>query len=177
MDRLGRLLYLVAGVLVLWWLANRRIVDRHLNRLIRWALRRWTDLDVRDYASLLNLSDDYSVRELGVQEGDWLSEKLLEDCRLTEEGVIVLGIYRNDGSYVGAPKQDTKIYEDDTLILYGHEKVLENLHQRAANTVGDEAHRQAVTDQRKRMSDQEVKEAEYQKKRKTQARARYIGTN
>lgn len=164
-ERLGRLLWLVGGVLAIWWLANSRLVDRHMNRLIRWALRRWTDLDVRDYASLLKLSHNYSVRELGVEEGDWLVGKSLRDCRLTEEGVLVLGIYRSDGTYVGAPRSDTEIYGDDTLILYGHEKVLENLDQRRADTVGDAAHRQAVNDQRRRMSEQDAREAEHRKKR------------
>ncbi len=165
-ERLSRLLWLLAGVLVLWWMARSKLVDRYLSRIVRRALKRWTNLDVRDYASLLKLSGNYSVRELGVRPGDWLSGKPLKECRLTDEGVLVLGIHRDDGSYVGAPRSDTEIYDDDTLILYGHSEALENLDRRRDDTAGDQAHQQAVSDQRKRMSEQDVQEEEHRRKRK-----------
>jgi hypothetical protein len=168
-ERLGRLLWLFVGVMILWWLARSRWVDRYLSRVIRWALKRWTNLDVRDYASLLRLSGNYSVRELGIQEGDWLAGKSLKDCRLTQEGILVLGIHRRDGTYVGAPRPDTEIYEDDTLLLYGHGEALEDLDRRRADTVGEAAHQKAVTDQMKRMSEQDAQEAEYQRKRQEKA--------
>lgn len=171
-ERVGRLLWLLGGVLVLWWLANSKLVDHYLSPLIRRALKRWTNLDVSDYANLLKLSGNYSVRELAIQEGDWLSGKPLKDCKLTEEGILVLGIHRNDGTYVGAPQRDTEIYEDDTLILYGHSEALENLDRRRADTVGDRAHQKAVTDQKKRMSEQDAREEEHRKKRKNQDSAK-----
>src|SRR4051812_41775691 len=54
-DRLTTAAVLLAGVLVLALLASSRPVDRALTRFIRAALRRWSDLDVRDYAGLLEL--------------------------------------------------------------------------------------------------------------------------
>jgi hypothetical protein len=38
-------------VLGFWLAARSPLVDRNLTRLVRWALRRWTRLDVRDYVS------------------------------------------------------------------------------------------------------------------------------
>jgi hypothetical protein len=126
-DRLARLGYIVAGVVVLWLIANSRTIDRLLSRAVSRALSRWTDLDTRDYASLLKLSGDYAVTELQVRRHDWLESKRLEDCRLDDEGVRVLGIYRDDGRYVGAPKATTRIRQGDTLLLYGHGSTLQEL--------------------------------------------------
>jgi NhaP-type Na+/H+ or K+/H+ antiporter len=50
---------LLLGLLCLWWLATSRWVDRQVSRIIRWALKRFTTVDVRDYAGLLHLTGDY----------------------------------------------------------------------------------------------------------------------
>jgi hypothetical protein len=94
------------------------------------------------------------------------AEKKLKDCRLTAEGVTVLGIYRNDGSYVGAPKADTDIYPGDTLILYGSAKILRNLEQRRSGVGGEQQHQKAVHEQRQHEARQEQQEREYKRKRK-----------
>jgi Trk K+ transport system NAD-binding subunit len=60
-------------------------------------------LDVADYASLLRLSGDYSVAEVQVQPQDWLADRKLEEIRLRDEGVDLLGITREDGTYIGIP--------------------------------------------------------------------------
>jgi len=164
--RLVHLAWLVGGVICLWGIASSRFVDRHLNRAIEWALRRWTDLDPRDYYSLLNLSEGYNVRKLSIKQNDWLAEKKLKDCRLTAEGVTVLGIYRNDGSYVGAPKADTDISPGDTLILYGRAKILRNLEQRRSGESGEQQHQEAVQEQRQHEARQEQQEREHERKRK-----------
>jgi hypothetical protein len=52
-DTTLTLLALVAGTMGLLLLVRLRPVDRAVSRLIRLTLRRFTDLDVRDYAALL----------------------------------------------------------------------------------------------------------------------------
>jgi hypothetical protein len=89
-----RLVLLVAGMLFLLWLANSRRFDSYLSRLISRVLHRWTDIDVRDYAALLQISGNYGIHELHVQEGDWLAGKTLGEMTLRDEGAAVLGIYR-----------------------------------------------------------------------------------
>lgn len=164
-ERLFRLLWLVVGVLFLWFLARSRLVEKSLSKLIEWALQRWTDIDTRDYAGLLNLSGEYTVREMLVREGDWIEGKRLRDCRLSEEGVLVLGINRSDGAYVGAPRADTEIYSDDKLILYGRGKALSELDRRRADFTGERAHEEAVNEQKIEVARQEVRESEHKKKR------------
>jgi hypothetical protein len=164
-QKLYRLLWLIAGLFSLWAAASSRHVDQYLSRLIEWAFRRWTDLDTRDYQSLLKLSGEYAVKELSVRERDWLADKLLRDCRLSEEGVVVLGIYRDDGDYVGAPRADTRIYPGDLLILYGRSGALRELDQRQEDIDGDAAHERAVSEQRQHMAEQQAQEEAHSRRR------------
>lgn len=48
------------------------------------ALGRWQELKIFDYTMLLNLSGEYSVRELRVRENDWIAWKNLARCRLNQ---------------------------------------------------------------------------------------------
>ncbi len=143
----ARLLILVLGLGALWALARSRLVDRYIGRAIGWALRRWTHIEARDYASLLDLHGDYRVVEHEVGPGDWLAGKTLADLKLREEGVLVLGIRRRDGTYIGAPRGWTEIRPGDTLIIYGRAGLLEELCRRRAGPAGDRAHLQAVAEQ------------------------------
>ena len=102
--KITRLGWLAGGVVVLWLISSSKTLERYMSRAIEWAIRRWTNLDVRDYASLLRLSGGYNVTEIHVREGDWLACKDLKSCYLPEEGITILGIIRADGSYVGVPK-------------------------------------------------------------------------
>jgi len=168
-GRMTRLGYLIIGVICLWFLSQSGLIRKQMERVIEWALRRWTDLDTRDYESLLKLSGAYRVQELQVKKGDWLSGKTLQDCRLMQEGVIALGIYRRDGSYLGAPKGKTKIYPGDTLILYGREKALKDLNRRRSDPHGEMAHDRAVSEQREQESLEEARDQEYREKRKSES--------
>ena len=154
---LVRLIWIAVGVLILWRVFTSAWVNRRLSRLIDMALRRWTKLEVRDYASLFHLSGNYAVTETMVQPKDWVADKALSDLDLPGEGILILGIQRADGSYVGAPTGKTRIYEKDTLILYGRQDVLEELDRRRRGYRGDTAHKRAVAEQ-----EQIVKELEKQ---------------
>ena len=143
-QSLERLVVLLVGVGILWLLAMSKWVDRHLSRFIEWALNRWTDLDLRDYAGLLRLHGEYTVAEIEVEPDSWLAHHRLEELHLPEEGVIILGIVRKDGTYLGAPSGKTCIYPGDILIVYGQEYRLKELSERHVGARGDEAHAEAV---------------------------------
>jgi hypothetical protein len=138
---------LAAGLAVLVALIRSRPVDVAMSRVIAAALRRWTDLDVRDYASLLELDGDYGVMELTVEEGDWLARRTLADAALRDEGIVVLGIHRAGGAYVGAPDGATLIEPGDSLTVYARSHRLCELDERRGGAGGDEAHRDAVAEQ------------------------------
>lgn len=139
-----KVVLLVSGLLGLWLLANSEWVDQRLSRITDWALRRWTDLDVRDYANLMHLAGEYRLAELEVEDADWLSERSLAELALREEGIVVLGIKRRDGSYLGAPNGDTPVRSGDTLLLYGRESGLAEIDERRRGFAGDAEHELAV---------------------------------
>lgn len=165
MDKLVRLGYLAGGVLGLWLIAQSRWLDRGMKLLIAKGLTRWTHLDTRDYASLLHLSGQYTVMELHVREGEWLAGRQLKQCRLHQEGVLVLGIYRSDGSYLGVPRGDTEIEVGDTLILYGRSESVRELDTREAGSSGEQAHSRAVSEQQREEARQEAQESESRRRR------------
>jgi hypothetical protein len=139
-----RMALLFAGAALLWGLSMSRWVDRRLSRFISRMLRRYTRLEVRDFASLLHLGGDFRVSELRVDEEDWIAGKTLVESQLRDEGILVLGISRSDGVYLGAPDGETKILPGDVLVLYGQTPGFEDLDTRKRDRRGDRKHRRAV---------------------------------
>ena len=97
-----------------------------------WALRRFGGIHVHDYTRLLRVAQNYVVSELQVRHGDWLAGHTLEQLRLANEGVLVLGIEKPNGDYLGAPRGHTRLEADDCLILYGQQESLLELDERRA---------------------------------------------
>jgi TrkA-C domain len=138
---------LLGGLVAILGLVRIPWVDRGLSRLAARVLSRYTDLEIRDYARLLQLTRDYGVSELQVEPEDWLADRTLADLRLADEGVLVLGVERPGGDYLGAPRGDTVVRADDVLVLYGRTSALAELDRRGRGSEGDRAHKQAVAEQ------------------------------
>ena len=147
-DGVFRLIYLAIGIGILWLLATNRAFNRVLTRLVRKALRRWTDLDLKDYARLLHLKEEYQVTEIEVDDDNWLADKKLKQLRLADEGIAVLGIERRDRIYIGAPYGETCVYPGDTIVVYGRKSALVELETRPQGIEGERAHQEAVAIQR-----------------------------
>lgn len=143
-DAWLNLIALTSGVVLLWLVARSRYIERHLNRVISWVLRRWGNLQVRDYVAILQLQGGFAVSELVVEPNDWLSGRTLMDLRLPDEGVLVLGIHRATGSFIGTPTGEMEVRPSDTLILYGPVDRIDELDRRRRGRQGDDAHREAV---------------------------------
>lgn len=94
------------------------------------------------------ITGDYRLVEFQVKASDWLANKTLADTKLRDEGIVVLGIKRPDGSFLGTPKGGRKISSDDTLILYGRVSALEELDSRQSDEAGEQEHTKAVEKQR-----------------------------
>lgn len=144
-----RIVLLVTGIVLLWTLAASRWVDQRIFNIVSKALKRYTRLGVQDFAKLLHLAGDYQITELQVEAGDWMAGRTLAQLGLRKEGLMVLGITRVDGRYIGAPDGETEIHENDVLILYGRAGVLKDLDQRKPGFMGFVAHQQQVADQQK----------------------------
>jgi hypothetical protein len=142
------LLALVAGTLGLLLLMRLRPVDRAVSRVIRLVLRRFTDLDVRDYAAILEIHGGFAVSELQVDGRDWVADHTLGELELNREGVLVLGVQRQDGSYDGAPGGATRIQPGDVLVIYGHSDQIAALDVRERGWSGDVDHLRATREHR-----------------------------
>lgn len=137
-------LVLAAGVLTLWLLYKSIWIEQLLNKPIGLALSKFSHLDVRDYVSLLNLARGFAVYELLVEEHDWVTGRTLIELGLAREGILVLAIRRQNGTYIGAPSGNSRICARDLLVIYGTLENMKELDTREAGADGDQAHTEAV---------------------------------
>lgn len=72
----------------------------------------------------------YQITELHVGNSDWIADKRLDETRLASEGVVVLGINRPDGEFLGIPDGEAKIRPGDVLITYGRAQNIQKVDQR-----------------------------------------------
>jgi hypothetical protein len=154
LNALVRVGAVVAGIFAIWWASRTDWVDRRISRLASMALRRWTQLDVNDYAALLHVGGQYVVTESRVEADSWLADRSIVELALRDEGVIVLGVERLDGSYLGVPQGDTVLLAGDLVVLYSRSGVLAELDQRKRGTSGDLAHAAAVQEQARVIAEQ-----------------------
>ena len=135
------------SIALLWWASRTRWVDERITWLAAAGLRRWTQLEVQDYATLLHVGGEYVVTEFQVEPDGWLAGHDLGSLSLREEGVVLLGIERVDGDYFGVPTRDTVIEAGDVLVVYGRGDSIAALDQRPSGVSGDVAHAEAVREQ------------------------------
>jgi hypothetical protein len=121
------ILTLAAGLAVLWRLTSWPALDRLIARLFERLLRRWTDLDTHDYHALLRLSSDYVIRQVALAPDGVLDGRTLGEVLPEVSGVVLLGIERADGGYIGAPPPDAVLHGGDTVTVYGRDEVLSAL--------------------------------------------------
>jgi hypothetical protein len=136
-----KLMMLLAGVIVLLVLARSETMNRVLTPVISRVLQRYTTLDLRDYAALLHLREDFRVVEIEAVKNSWLTKAELGKLALEKEGVAVLGIVRRNQEYIGTPEPDQRIEEGDKIILYGRASRIDELRTRPRSN--DAAHEQA----------------------------------
>lgn len=146
---------LAVGLWAVYSAAKSQRVDRVLSRLIGRVLKRYTDLDARDYARLLHIQEQYSVTELHVPEDGLLADHSLGQLRLRDEGIMVLGITRPDGTYLGVPTRDTVVRAGDTAIVYGHADAVAELDRRRRGDPAAGDHHQSVRKHAERLRHQE----------------------
>jgi uncharacterized protein with PhoU and TrkA domain len=98
-----------------------------------------------------------------ISEDDWLADTRLNELNLTEEGILILGVTRPEGNYVGAPQPETKLKPGDSLLLYGRSGAMENLDKRRKGASGDVEHDKAVEKQKKVVEEEQREEEQREK--------------
>ncbi|GAB6178433.1 TrkA C-terminal domain-containing protein [Desulfobaculum senezii] len=151
---------LIVGLAALLALTTSQRFDRLLSRIVFRAMKRYTALNVRDYAALLHLTGDYSIGEVFVQKQDWMADRTLAELRLQDEGVVVLAITRADGTFLGTPKGATTLRAADTLVVYGRAGAIRSLDDRRSGTGGEIAHVEAVAEQKQEQQKEQEQDVE-----------------
>jgi hypothetical protein len=143
---LRNVLLFIGCLSLMWFLAVSHFVERNLNRIIAWGLKKWTRLEIQDYVAVLHLQNEFAVWEITVEPNDWLAGKSLIEAGLSREGVLILGIQRRGGFYIGAPQGVSRIHDGDVLVLYGPIERLEEIDRRQSGKAGDQAHQDAIVE-------------------------------
>jgi NhaP-type Na+/H+ and K+/H+ antiporter len=158
LSNLWRFIIILASLATLWLLSKSSLLERGVARIINLALARFTDLNVKDYVEILNLTGEYEITVLKVREGDWMENRKLRELELNREGINLIAIQRGDDTFIGTPHGDTDIIKGDRLIIYGREKALQNLENRKEDDPGRKDHEKAIRDQEEELQKQEQRE-------------------
>jgi len=118
-SSLTKLLVLAGGLILLYIIATSKAIDRLMCGVISRALLRYTELETRDFSTLLHLHGDYQIAEIRVRETDAMAGQTLAESDLKSQGVLVLGVVDLDGGFIGAPDAEHVIRAGQTLVVYG----------------------------------------------------------
>jgi hypothetical protein len=157
-----KILIILGSIGMLYLFSQSNWLERVLVKLIKAGLKKFTNLNIKDYVEMLNLTGEYEITVIKVKKGDWLENKKLKDLKLHQEGVNLIAIQRDDGDYIGTLAGSTKIIDQDRLILYGREKNLKNLEKRRKNRKGDQEHEKAKAEQKEKRRQEQEKEKQRQ---------------
>jgi hypothetical protein len=124
----------IVGLVLIWIGLHSRPAERVIDWGIRLSLRKVGHIHPVDYAQMLRVHTGYSVGELIIEPGNPIASKRLDVSRPADFGLLILGIERTNGEWIGTPHKDTVIELGDKLIVYGRDEVLE----KAAELVQDQ---------------------------------------
>lgn len=142
-----RMAVMGGGLILLYLAANNQWIEQMMWRANSWALRRFGRVDVHDYTRLLRVGRDFVISEVHVHEGEWIAGRTLQELALNHEGILVLGVEKSNGDYVGTPRGSSMLEEGDCLVVYGRQEALVELAERQAGLEGNIEHMLAVTRQ------------------------------
>ncbi len=118
---------IAAGVVAFYFLTRFGPLHRLTDHLIRLSLQRAGVVRAMDYDTLLRVKAGYSVSEIDVLPGCRLAGKLLRETRPSDAGIIVLGIVRGDGEFLGAPGPADRVEVGDVITVYGRDEAIREI--------------------------------------------------
>jgi hypothetical protein len=119
---------LIAALGVLWFIIRTRAFEELVERSIKFALRRTGALTLApDHEVLLRLNAGHTVSEVVLGPGHPFVGRRLGDQHLAERGIVVLGVAREGGIYVAAPRGEMLVHPSDVLTVYGRDDEVQQL--------------------------------------------------
>ena len=124
---LGVIGVLLLGLCVFALLSRIGLLKRAIDGFIHRSLKRAGVVHAMDYDLLLRVQSGFCISEIDVLPGSPLVGLTLAQSRPADDGIIVLGITRDNGVFVGAPGPREAIQVGDVLTVYGTEENTEAL--------------------------------------------------
>jgi hypothetical protein len=118
------LFLIVGGAVAFGLLMNIGLVKRPLDVVMKKMLKKAGVIEALDYEVLLHVKEGFSVSEIEVEDGHPFAGKKLMESRPSDHGVVVLGIHRKDGVFIGAPNKNERIDAGDVIMIYGADEVV-----------------------------------------------------
>lgn len=114
-------------ILVLYVLASTSYIRRPMDALMRYSLERAGVARALDYELLLNVEHGYCVSDFKIGKNHPFEGKALCESRPNDQGIVVLGITKPNGSFLGTPHKDVVLEAGDTLMVYGSEEAVDKM--------------------------------------------------
>lgn len=153
-SKLYGLLIVVVGMLLLFLAVRSKWVDRGLSRVINKMLKRYTNIEIHDFAAVLHLKDDYTIIEAKVDHDGWMGNRTLAQLDLREEGITILGVDRKGKGYFGSPSGEFKILPDDVVTLYGKSDGIQSIYSRKNDFYAQQEHQKFVAKEETRLENE-----------------------
>lgn len=128
-DVLLVLFLIVVGVVVVGLFLNLSWIKHPLDKLMKTSLQKAGVMRALDYEVLLRAREGFNVAEVELWEGHPYAGKMLMESRPSDDGIVVLGILRTDGRFVGAPHKHERLVVGDVLMVYGSDEAVSRLGQ------------------------------------------------
>ena len=117
-----QLLWLAAVLLALWFVALNPFADRIMCNIIGRLLVKTEGFGGRKPARLLQLPAGHGVMQILVHPESGLAGRQLRE--LVANGVVILGLQREDGTFVNLPQDSEAVRPADEIFFYGPDQVL-----------------------------------------------------
>jgi K+/H+ antiporter YhaU regulatory subunit KhtT len=119
-------LVLIVGIFLIYKIATYKKFTRKWENFIEKKLIKSPTFEEAATEDLLHFLEGYGLIKKIISEKSSLIGSSLSKCRLSEKGLLVLGIERGK-NWIPTPKANEKLLQGDNLVVYGPLDVLKNL--------------------------------------------------
>ena len=127
----------------LYFTVNTAFIRKPLDMVMRYWLERAGVVRALDYELLLNVQHGYCVSDFHIEINHPFAGKSLMHSRPNDQGIVILGVSKPDGSFIGTPNKDEILEPGDTIMVYGSEDAVDTMaHPRRSDSAPNPAESQ-----------------------------------
>lgn len=119
--------FMLLGIIVLYILANTGFIRRPMDAVMRYSLERAGVVRALDYELLLNVQHGFCISDFKISSDHPFVGKALYESRPNDQGIVILGITKADGSFIGTPNKDEVLERGDMVMVYGSEEAVDKM--------------------------------------------------